>query len=58
MSLMSISQLINHDYQVIFDSTSCHVQHQSGMVIGAGCHHIGVFVLDSVHLLSSGRLVH
>ncbi|KAH7665923.1 RNA-directed DNA polymerase protein [Dioscorea alata] len=58
MNLMSVSQLTDHNCQVIFYRTSCRVQDHSGMVIGAGRRHNGVYVLDSLHLPSSTRLVH
>ena len=53
MSLMSVSQLTDLDCQVIFDRTSCRVQDRSGVVIGAGRRHSGVYALDSLHLSSS-----
>ncbi|XP_039123409.1 uncharacterized protein LOC120260029 [Dioscorea cayenensis subsp. rotundata] len=58
MNLMSVSQLTDYDCQVIFDRTSCCVQDHSGTVIGAGRHHNGVYVLDTLHLSSSARHVH
>ena len=45
MSLMSVSQLTDLDCQVIFHRTSCRVQDRSGVVIGAGRRHSGVYAL-------------
>ena len=53
MGLMSVSQLTDFGCQVVFDSSSCRVQDRSGIVIGAGRRHSGVYMLDSLHLPSS-----
>ena len=58
MSLMSVSQLTDFDCQVIFDRTSCRVQDHSGIVIGAGRRHSGVYALESLHLPPSFRSTH
>lgn len=44
MNFTFVSQLIDYDCQVIFNSTLCHVQDHSRTVIGVGHRHSGVYM--------------
>ena len=50
MHLMSVSQLIDFDCQVVFDRTSCRMQDRSGVVIGVDQRRSGVYTLESLNL--------
>lgn len=58
MNLMSIIQIIDYNYQVIFYRTSRRVLDRSGTVIGAGRRHSGVYALDSLCLPSPATPIH